>query len=68
MKLWIRLGGWITADKEEGAKISQGDSAALLSVIKKNGFDIDGGTYIPLPNEDIDFDLPFSHLNYGKEK
>ena len=57
-KVWIRLGGNITADQ----KIMSGDEEALVKAIKEHGFELNGETYIPADesddnSEDVDFDL-----------
>lgn len=59
-KVWIRLGGVVTADKNTMEKILEGDTDALVKAIKENGFRLNGETYIPAQGEiksDIDFDF-----------
>lgn len=59
-KVWIRLGGVVTADKNTMKKILEGDTDALVKAIKENGFRLNGETYIPTQGEiesDIDFDF-----------
>ena len=59
-KVWIRLGGVVTADKRTMKKILEGDTDALVKAIKKNGFRLNGETYIPAQGNiesDIDFDF-----------
>ena len=60
-KIWIRLGGFVKADTEkEGEKIMSGDKSVLMSVIRRNGFEVNGESYIPGVNsntEDIDFEF-----------
>lgn len=58
--VWIRLGGVVTADKRTMKKILEGDTDALVKTIKKNGFRLNGETYIPAQGNiesDIDFDF-----------
>lgn len=61
-KIWIRLGGNITADEDTYQKIMSGDEEALVKAIKEHGFELNGETYIPADesddnSEDVDFDL-----------
>jgi hypothetical protein len=59
-KVWIRLGGTITADEETMNDILCGNANALLKAIKKNGFEVNGESYIPANEEresDVDFDF-----------
>ena len=59
-KVWIRLGGIVTADEKTMQAILNGDSDALIKAIKQNGFEINGETYIPAIGEiekDVDFDF-----------
>lgn len=60
-KIWIRLGGFITVNSEnEKQKIMSGDKGVLMSVIRRNGFDVNGESYIPGVNsitEDVDFEF-----------
>lgn len=56
-KIWIRLGGFISADHDECVKIMDGDTDALVDAIKKNGFEVNGDTYIP-HNDCEDGDAP----------
>lgn len=54
-KIWLRLGVTIEASDKETEKILNGDGKVLVDVIRKNGFIIDGESYIP--GEDIGFDM-----------
>lgn len=54
-KIWLRLGVTIEASDKETEKILNGDGKVLADVIRKNGFIIDGDSYIP--GEDIGFDM-----------
>ena len=59
-QVWIRLGGVITSDKRTMKKILEGDTDALVKAIKKNGFRLNGETYIPAQGDiesDVDFDF-----------
>ena len=57
-KIWIRLGGFVEVDTEnELEKIMGGDKGVLMSVIKRNGFEPNGESYIPNEEGDIDFDF-----------
>ena len=59
-KIWIRLGGVVTTDKNTMKKIHEGDTDALVKAIKENGFRLNGETYIPAQGaieSDIDFDF-----------
>lgn len=61
-KIWIRLGGFITVNSEnERQKILSGDKGVLMSVIRRNGFEVNGESYIPAGvnsnTEDVDFDF-----------
>lgn len=55
MKVWIRLGGFITADAKTMADINNGYEDALINAIKKNGFEVNGNAYIP--ETDVEFEL-----------
>lgn len=46
-KVWIRLGGYVTADEALMKRILKGEKAALDEAIDENGFVADGDTYIP---------------------
>ena len=46
-KIWVRMGGYITADAETMAKIKNGNTDALVKAIKDNGFEVNGESYIP---------------------
>ena len=60
-KIWIRLGGFITVDSEnEGQKIMSGDKGVLMSVIRRNGFELNGESYIPNEDTNTDVDFEFS--------
>ena len=41
-KIWIRLGGNITADEDTYQKIMSGDEEALVKAIKEHGFELNG--------------------------
>lgn len=60
-KIWLRLGGYIqVSNKEDLERILKGDSKTLVSVIKENGFTLNGETYIPQLGDieqDIDFEI-----------
>lgn len=51
-KIWVRMGGYITADAETMAEIKNGNTDALVKAIKDNGFEVDGETYIPLTDDE----------------
>lgn len=55
MKVWIRLGGFITADAKTMADINNGSEDALIKAIKEHGFEVNGNSYIP--ETDVDFEL-----------
>ena len=55
-KIWMRLGGWISADEKTMCAIKAGEMEALIGAIKENGFSLDGESYMP-DNEDIGFDF-----------
>lgn len=55
MKMWIRLGGFITADTKTMADINNGSEDALIKAIKEHGFEVNGNSYIP--ETDVDFEL-----------
>lgn len=46
-KIWIRLGVTIEASDKETKAILKGNGKVLADVIRKNGFVIDGDSYIP---------------------
>lgn len=59
-KVWIRLGGVIAADEKTMEAILNGDSNAVIKAIEKNGFELNGETYIPAQGDierDVDFDF-----------
>ena len=56
-RIWIRVGGFVSADHDECVKIMDGDADALVNAIKKNGFEVDGDTYIPTDDCDVEFNL-----------
>lgn len=56
-RIWIRVGGFVFADHDECVKIMDGDADALVNAIKKNGFEVDGDTYIPTDDCDVEFNL-----------
>lgn len=47
ISIWLRLGGTISATIEDAKKILDGDGMALQKAIEKDGFCINGETYIP---------------------
>lgn len=58
MQVWMRLGGMVTGDSNEIAKVKAGDTEMLIELIKRNGFWVDGNTYIPdAEGNDTEFDL-----------
>ena len=56
-KVWIRLGGFVTADAKTIEKIKNGDEEALVKVLKEQGFEVNGDSYIPDPDGEVEFDL-----------
>jgi len=46
-KIWLRLGGFITADNKTIEDILAGDEEALVKAIKMHGFEVNGNGYIP---------------------
>lgn len=63
--IWLRLGGFVTADDEEMAKILKGDKNALISAIRKNGFEVEGDTYIPEDSNEINGEEVDFNFNWG---
>ena len=51
-KVWIRLGGYVSADEETMKKVMVGDEDALLKAIKENGFELNGESYIPINGDE----------------
>ncbi len=51
--IWLRLGGYVTANEEEMEKILNGDKDALVKAIRENGFEIEGDSYIPEDSNEI---------------
>lgn len=47
-KIWIRLGGYVSADASTIDAIIDGDKSALIKAIKENGFELNGESYIPV--------------------
>lgn len=45
--IWLRLGVTIEASDKETEAILNGDGKTLVKVIRKNGFLINGDSYIP---------------------
>ena len=45
--IWIRMGGTVSVNIEDAKKILNGDEIALQKAIEKDGFCINGETYIP---------------------
>ena len=58
-RVWIRLGGFVSADKDTMDAIMSGDEQALINAIKDNGFEAEGDTYISdeETGDEISFDL-----------
>ena len=58
-KIWIRLGGFIEVGTEnELEKIMGGDKSVLMSVIRRNGFEVNGDSYIPSEDgNEVGFDF-----------
>ena len=56
-KIWIRLGGDITATDDLAERIMNGDKDALIAAIKENGFTPNGETYVP--NEEAEPEFVF---------
>ena len=56
-RIWIRVGGFVSADYYECLKIMEGDADALVNAIKNNGFEVNGDTYIPTDGWDVEFNL-----------
>ena len=54
-KVWIRLGGYVQADKETVQKIKDGDTEALIAILKQDGFEVNGQAYVP--ETEAEFDL-----------
>ena len=57
-KIWMRLGGEISATDEQAGKILCGKKDALIEAVKENGFLVNGETYIP--GHDLDADFTFN--------
>ena len=55
-KIWVRMGGYITADASTMAEIKNGNTDALVKAIKENGFEVNGETYIPLADDETVID------------
>lgn len=64
-QIWIRLGGYITCSEDELSKVLDGSKEALIEAIKKNGFALNGDSYIPyteteefeVETDDVEFDF-----------
>lgn len=58
-RVWIRLGGFISADNETIDAIMRGDKNALIKAISDNGFEVEGDAYIydGESGDEVDFDL-----------
>ena len=58
-RVWIRLGGFVSADKDTMDAIMSGDEQALINAIKDNGFEVEGDAYIydDESGDEVDFDL-----------
>ena len=58
-RVWIRLGGFISADNETMEAIMRGDKNALIKAISDNGFEVEGDAYIydEESGDEVDFDL-----------
>ena len=67
-RVWIRLGGLVTADKETMKGIRQYDVDALVKALKENGFAVEGETYIPEDGSNEYFDVEPNVLNLKAEK
>lgn len=70
ISIWLRLGGTISATVEDAKKILDGDAAVLQKAIAKDGFTINGESYIPGDNiEDIckEHALDDSEFGGGKQ-
>ena len=65
-KVWIRLGGYITADDATMEEIKNGNEDALVKAIKEHGFEVDGDTYIPDPETEVEFDLNKMTLTFWR--
>ena len=60
-RIWVRLGGWVTADQQTAEAISAGDKEALIDAIKTNGFQPDGESYVP--ESEAEFDINPGEIN-----
>lgn len=47
ISIWLRIGGTVSVSIEDAKKILGGDGMALQKAIEKDGFCINGETYIP---------------------
>ena len=47
ISIWLRIGGTVSVSIEDAKKILDGDGMALQKAIEKDGFCINGETYIP---------------------
>lgn len=63
-KVWIRLGGFVTADATTMEEINNGNEDALVKAIKEHGFEVDGESYIP--ETEVDFDLNKMTLTFWR--
>lgn len=66
-RVWIRLGGWVTADEETIRGIRQYKTDALVKALKENGFAVDGEAYIPEDDSDEMMDVEPNVLNLKAE-
>lgn len=63
-KIWVRMGGYITADATTMEEIKNGNTDALVKAIKDNGFEVDGEAYIP--ETEVDFNLNKMTLTFWR--
>jgi hypothetical protein len=66
-RVWIRLGGFISADNEIMDAIMRGDKNALIKAISDNGFEVEGDAYIydGESGDEVGFDLDAISLVRG---
>ena len=65
-KIWMRLGGFVTCPKEDFRALMEGDEATLIKLIRQNGFELNGDSYIPESESPDGFEVYFEFD--GKEK
>lgn len=63
--IWLRLGGFVSADEKTMAKILNGDKDALISAIRENGFEVEGDAYIPEDSNEINGEEVNFDFNWG---